>query len=137
MKGFRWFKSWATPAASGRFHAIAFATMVAVGSLPLASAALAASVPGRIDTDPIPQARIDAAVTRIDSLAAEIMDKTGVPGLAVAVVQNGGTVFARGYGARELGKSEAVETMRVGFGSNSTHYEWQRSQSLQVFMLEW
>jgi CubicO group peptidase (beta-lactamase class C family) len=39
---------------------------------------------------------------------AEMLKKTGVPGAAVAVVQNGEVVYQQGFGVRELGSSEPV-----------------------------
>ncbi|MEM8663414.1 MAG: serine hydrolase [Pseudomonadota bacterium] len=68
----------------------------------------------------IPDAKADAmdgetkglpiadALAEIDAIAADIMAQTGVPGMAVAVVHGGETVFARGYGVRERGKPGAV-----------------------------
>ncbi len=43
----------------------------------------------------------------------------GVPGMTVTVVQDGKVVWAKGYGVRELGKSETVDTETL-FGCMST-----------------
>src|SRR5687768_18075851 len=42
-----------------------------------------------------------------------------VPGMSVVVVQDGKVVFAKGYGVRELGKNEPVDTSTL-FGAMST-----------------
>lgn len=63
--------------------------------------------------DPIPAEQIEAAVDQIDGLVETVMAETGVPGLAVAVVHQGKTLFAQGYGVRESGKSEPVDVDTV------------------------
>ncbi len=45
----------------------------------------------------------------IDSVARQAMAAFDVPGMAVGVVKDGKTVFARGYGIRELGRPEPVD----------------------------
>jgi CubicO group peptidase (beta-lactamase class C family) len=43
-----------------------------------------------------------------ETYIADILAMTGVPGAAVAVVQNGEVVYRQGFGVRELGGSESV-----------------------------
>ncbi len=50
------------------------------------------------------------AIDQVDTVAQTTFDKSGVPGMAVAVVHGGKTVFAKGYGVREVGRPEAVDT---------------------------
>lgn len=57
--------------------------------------------------------RLDGAVAALDHLVAEAMASTGVPGIAVAVAHGGKTIFAKGYGLREVGKPEAVDADTV------------------------
>ncbi|AKT43784.1 serine hydrolase domain-containing protein [Chondromyces crocatus] len=45
---------------------------------------------------------------RFDAFIASALEKTRVPGAAVAVVQGGKVMFEKGYGVRELGKKQAV-----------------------------
>lgn len=45
---------------------------------------------------------LDEAVGSIDSLAGEIMQKTGIPGMAVAVVHDGKVIYAKGFGVRQV-----------------------------------
>jgi CubicO group peptidase (beta-lactamase class C family) len=59
--------------------------------------------------DPVPASQISDAVEQLDGLARTIMTEVKVPGLAVAVVHRGKTVFARGYGVREIGKADPID----------------------------
>ena len=56
----------------------------------------------------------------IDKLAARVQRTFSVPGLAIAIVRNGKTVFAKGYGVREVGKPGNVGADTLfGIGSNT------------------
>ncbi|AOW91910.1 serine hydrolase [Rhodococcus sp. WMMA185] len=61
----------------------------------------------------IPQGQIDDAVGRLDELARELMDSSGLPGMAVAVVHDGQTVYAKGFGVREVGTDQKVDADTV------------------------
>jgi CubicO group peptidase (beta-lactamase class C family) len=53
----------------------------------------------------------DAPVPRtepLDLYVEEVMRRTGVPGAAVMIVQNGRTIYAKGFGVRELKKQDPV-----------------------------
>jgi len=56
-----------------------------------------------VRTGPAPLAGLDAYIARA-------VADWRVPGLAVAVVKDGAVVFSRGYGVRELGRPEPVDT---------------------------
>src|SRR5712671_2632606 len=45
-----------------------------------------------------------------DAYVAKAITNWRAPGLAIAVVKDGQVVFSKGYGVRELGKPEAVDT---------------------------
>lgn len=63
---------------------------------------------------PVEGPRLEALVKFLD----EAREKTRVPGAAVAVVQNGKVVLAKGFGVRERGKKEPVtERTRFMIGS--------------------
>ncbi|MFD4657833.1 serine hydrolase [Kitasatospora sp. NPDC058444] len=53
--------------------------------------------------------QVASAVDRIDAYVQDAMRKTGVPGLALAVVHNDKVVHAKGFGVRELGKPDTVD----------------------------
>jgi CubicO group peptidase (beta-lactamase class C family) len=60
--------------------------------------------PGRVTADSATR-----AVDQIPALAKEIMDKTGVPGMAVAAVFDDKVVYTGGFGVRELGQDVKID----------------------------
>lgn len=61
----------------------------------------------------VPAGQVDAAVAKVDELARELMASSHIPGMAVAIVHNGQTVFAKGYGVRNLDVGGAVDADTV------------------------
>ena len=62
----------------------------------------------------------DARFAEIDAYAQQVLKDQNQPGMAVAVVQNDKTVFAKGYGVRKLGTNERVDENTVfAIASNS------------------
>ncbi|WP_217897270.1 serine hydrolase [Geodermatophilus saharensis] len=53
--------------------------------------------------------QVDAAVAALEGLVTDAMDRTGVPGVAVAVVHRDRVVHAAGFGVREVGRPETVD----------------------------
>src|SRR5262249_54424817 len=49
-----------------------------------------------------PSAPITDFVTELDALAADAMSEWKIPGLAIAVVQNGGVALLKAYGLRDV-----------------------------------
>ncbi|WBU58996.1 serine hydrolase [Paracoccus albus] len=83
----------------------------------LGSAAAGALIPGGLlaELSPpqtpgvaAPDEQIGAAIGRVDEIVGGIMTRTGVPGIAVAVVHKGETVLARGYGPRRIGETAEI-----------------------------
>lgn len=62
---------------------------------------------------PIPPKRIPAAVARLDSIIEGVLAKTGVPGLAAAVVHDGKVLYAKGFGVRDVNSSARVDAKTV------------------------
>lgn len=96
-----------------RLAATAGATLLAVA---LTACTPAASPPALPDTPPnqvsgvdIPAGRVDAAVAEIDELAKNLMDDSRIPGMAVAVVHDGKTVYARGFGVRDTQREDGPD----------------------------
>lgn len=81
--------------------------MLAAGLL-AAGAAGADEPPSRSSAVPIPPGQVERAVAAVDDLVAEVMARTGVPGVAVAVVHDGRVALAKGYGVRVAGEPAAV-----------------------------
>lgn len=71
---------------------------------------LAAFLPfgGAVSAAAVTPASVAMAVGRIDSIVEDAMRRTGVPGVAVAVVYRDQVLLARGYGFREVGANKAV-----------------------------
>ncbi len=53
--------------------------------------------------------QVEHAVAALDGIVGEAMAKTGVPGVAVAVVYRDEVVYASGFGVREVGRAEAID----------------------------
>ncbi len=53
--------------------------------------------------------RLTAALPKLDALASGMLRRTGVPGLAIVVVQGDRVVFLKGYGVRKVGQPGAVD----------------------------
>ena len=51
---------------------------------------------------PLPDNAVDNAVAKLDGIADELMKKSGIPGMAVAVVHGGKTVYAKGFGVKDV-----------------------------------
>ena len=63
---------------------------------------------------------LDERLKEIDSYANTVLSTHRGPGMAIAIVQDDKVVFAKGYGVRELGKTEPVDENTVfAIASNS------------------
>lgn len=79
-----------------------------------AGGALAADLPPPlVSAVPVTASQVAAAVAKIDSLVADVMQRTGVPGMAVAVVVDGKVALAKGYGVRLAGHPDPVDADTV------------------------
>jgi CubicO group peptidase (beta-lactamase class C family) len=87
----------------------------------LCSAIVAQAQPANLDIGPAPSMDVtklapggaELALEQLDETVRSIMERSGVPGVAVAVVQGGQTVFAQGYGVRKLGVDDPVAPQTV------------------------
>lgn len=59
------------------------------------------------------RADVSRAVDRLDNVVESIMQRTGIPGAAVAVVYNDEVIYTKGFGVREAGKPEPIDTDTV------------------------
>ncbi|MEV6203422.1 serine hydrolase [Streptomyces sp. NPDC051771] len=59
------------------------------------------------------EADVRRAVDRLDGVVESAMERTGVPGVAVAVVHDGKVLHLKGYGVRKAGESAAVDADTV------------------------
>lgn len=67
--------------------------------------------PNQVSGLDIPAGRVDEAVSRIDGLARDLMASSGIPGMAVAVVHGGKTLYARGFGVRNTQADYGAENL--------------------------
>lgn len=89
--------------------------LTALGVISLA-AGLAVATPGPTladtasvhATEASPAERIDAAIAGLDEMVRRIMERSEVPGLAIAVVRDGRIVHAKGFGFRRVGDAAPV-----------------------------
>ncbi|WP_313387999.1 serine hydrolase [Achromobacter aegrifaciens] len=65
------------------------------------------------DAVAIPAGSKERALRELPQIIADIMQRSRVPGMAVAVVIDGKTVLAQGYGTREAGKQAPVDAQTV------------------------
>ena len=71
---------------------------------PPAASPVADGAPGDVSSQ-----RAALAVERLPEIAAHILARTGVPGMAVAVVHDDAVVYVGGFGVREIGKDAAID----------------------------
>jgi CubicO group peptidase (beta-lactamase class C family) len=57
---------------------------------------------------PLPDNAVDDAVGKIDGLVDDLMKKSGIPGMAVAVVHGGKTLYAKGFGVKDVRNGDAA-----------------------------
>lgn len=62
---------------------------------------------------PPPEGQVDKAIGELDRLASDLMQRSGVPGLAVAVVRGDRKAYARGFGTRVIGANAPVDADTV------------------------
>jgi len=74
---------------------------------------LADTSPPRTAGVPIPDGQIDKAVASLDTIVSDVMKRSGIPGMAVVVVRDGKTVYAKGFGVRKIGENQPVDADTV------------------------
>jgi CubicO group peptidase (beta-lactamase class C family) len=58
---------------------------------------------------PLPDNAVENAVAKLDGIAEKLMAESGIPGMAVAVVHGGKTVYAKGFGVKDVRTDEPVD----------------------------
>jgi CubicO group peptidase (beta-lactamase class C family) len=65
--------------------------------------------PPLVPAMPLPDNAVDDAVAKLDGIVNELMRKSGIPGVAVAVVHGGKTVYAKGFGVKDVRSGEKID----------------------------
>ncbi len=60
-----------------------------------------------------PPRNVDDLLPALDGIARDAMQRSGVPGMAIAVVHQDRAIFLRGYGVRQVGMPEPVDADTV------------------------
>lgn len=83
------------------------ATLTACSATPKPEAAKAPSdlPPPLVPAMALPDNAVDNAVAKLDGIADELMRSSGIPGMAVAVVHGGKTIYAKGFGVKDATKA--------------------------------
>jgi CubicO group peptidase (beta-lactamase class C family) len=74
---------------------------------------LTSAPPSEVSGLEIPPGRIDDAISKVDGLVGDLMKASGIPGMAVAIVHGGKTVYTKGFGVRDASKGEGQDN-KVG-----------------------
>jgi len=77
---------------------------IAVNSL-----AAAGESPAAASAVPIPPGQIDKAIQSLDGIIQDMLAKSGVPGLAIAVVRDDKLVYAKGFGVKLVDTDQRVD----------------------------
>ncbi len=80
---------------------------------PTATAGADVAGPSSYAVATVTPAKVQAAIDALTPQAEELMAQTGLPGMAIAVTVDGETRYAQGFGVRELGKPDPVDTGTV------------------------
>jgi CubicO group peptidase (beta-lactamase class C family) len=78
-------------------------------SSPPSSPSLTNAPPNELSGLDIPPGRIDDAINKIDGLVGDLMKAAGIPGMAVAIVHGGKTLYAKGFGVRDVSKGDGQD----------------------------
>lgn len=60
--------------------------------------------PPLVPAMPLPDNAVENAVAKLDGIAEELMKTSSIPGMSVAVVHGGKTVYAKGFGVKDVRK---------------------------------
>ena len=73
------------------------------------SGTLSDEPPQLIPAMALPDDAVANAIAKLDGLAEELMTSSGIPGMAVAVVHGGKTLYAKGFGVRDTRGADRVD----------------------------
>jgi CubicO group peptidase (beta-lactamase class C family) len=65
--------------------------------------------PPLVPAMPLPENAVANAVAKLDGIGDDLMRKSGIPGMAVAVVHGAKTVYAKGFGVKDVRSGDKVD----------------------------
>jgi CubicO group peptidase (beta-lactamase class C family) len=65
--------------------------------------------PPLVPAMPLPENAVENAAAKLDGIAEDLMKKSGIPGMAVAVVHGGKTVYAKGFGVKDVRTGDKID----------------------------
>ena len=65
--------------------------------------------PNEVSGIEIPDGRVAEAISKVDGLVNELMRASGIPGVAVAIVHGGKTVYAKGFGVKDADNGDGED----------------------------
>ena len=71
-----------------------------------APSAVSDAPPDEVSGLEIPAGRVDDAIAKVDGMVNDLMKNTGIPGMAVAIVHGGKTVYAKGFGVKDATRGD-------------------------------
>ena len=80
-----------------------------ISSPPPSPSPLSDAPPNEVSGLQIPAGRIDDAISKVDGLVNDLMKNTGIPGMAVAVVHGGKTMYAKGFGVKDASQGDGQD----------------------------
>jgi CubicO group peptidase (beta-lactamase class C family) len=78
-------------------------------SAPAGQPSLSNVPPPLVPAMDLPANAVDNAVAKLDGIADELMKSSGIPGMAVAVVHGGKTLYAKGFGVKDVRTGDKVD----------------------------
>ena len=79
---------------------------------PYAPEAVTFDIPSR-DVVRLPDGSVDAALDKLPAIVERVLEETGVPGAAVAVVEGEEVRFAEGFGVKVIGEDDPIDAETV------------------------
>src|ERR1700755_2995172 len=65
--------------------------------------------PPLVPAMPLPDNAVDNAVAKLDGIVDDLMKKSGIPGMAVAVVHGGKAVYTKGFGVKDVRSGDKID----------------------------
>ena len=96
-----------------RSLACAVVAVLAGCAAPTPSPGLSDEPPQLATATPLPDDAVAGAVAKLDGIAEDLMKSSGIPGMAVAVVHGGKTIYAKGFGVRDTRTGDRVDADTV------------------------